>query len=144
MRKILGKKIILLGILAGLFLMTACGTSVQEAVQQEKGGFIKIAPGAYDSADQAIVISKQESQNKITFLNLEKKKNYTLQYDGVTKFTDKYGTAISVSQLEEGEMVDLLFLKDEKLLSSVVISKEIWTMNDVTKFELDLSAGRMK
>ena len=127
-----------------MFALAACGQpEVQETVQ-EQGGFIKIAPGAYDSADTAIVIAKQEKQNKITFLNLTKKRNYTLNYDGTTKFMDKYGTQISISQLQEGEMVDVQFLKDEKLLSSLTVSSEIWTLNDISRFELDLNAGRMK
>lgn len=127
-----------------MFALTACNTRKEQKPVQEQGGFVKIAPGAYDSADTAIVIAKQEKQNKITFLNLEKKRNYTLNYDGITKFMDKYGSQISVSQLQEGEMVDIQFLKDEKLLSSLTISSAIWTLNDISKFELDLSAGRMK
>lgn len=128
-----------------MFAIAACDTKQeQKLLAEEQGGFIKIAPGAYDSADTAIVIAKQEKQNKITFLNLEKKRNYTLNYDGTTKFMDKYGSQISVSQLQEGEMVDVQFLKDEKLLSSLTVSSAIWTLNDISKFELDLSAGRMK
>lgn len=128
------------------FVLTGCGKKEQEVISQpqSQGGFVKIAPGAYDSADTAIVLTKQEKQKKITFLNLKKKKNYTLNYDGTTRFMDKYGTQISVSQLQEGEMVDLQFLKDDKLLSSLTVSDHIWTLNDISKFELDLSAGRMK
>ena len=126
-------------------MLTACMSSKVEKVDsQPQTGFVKIAPGAYDSADTAIVIAKNEKQKKITFLNLEKKKNYTLNYDGITKFMDKYGTQISVSQLQEGEMVDLQFLKDEKLLSNLTVSSSVWTLNDVSKFELDFAAGRMK
>lgn len=126
-------------------VLTACADpKVEETGGQPQSGFVKIAPGAYDSADTAIVIAKQETQKKITFLNLEKKKNYTLNYDGITNFVDKYGTQISVGQLQEGEMVDIQFLKDEKLLSNLTVSSAIWTLNDVSKFELDLASGRMK
>lgn len=129
-----------------ILLMAGCGKNTQNAEQQSQAQspVIKLAPGAYDSADTAIVVAKQENQNKITFLNLKKKKNYTLNYDGITCFMDKYGSQISVSQLQEGEMVDIQFLKGEKLLTSLTISDKIWTLNDITKFELDLSAGRMK
>lgn len=128
------------------FMLYGCDQKVQETNQQSQsqGGFVKIAPGAYDSADTAIVLSKQEKQKKITFFNLEKKRNYTLNYDGITGFTDKYGTQISVSQLQEGEMVDVQFLKDEKLLVSLAVSDDIWTLNDVSRYTLDLSAGRME
>lgn len=129
-----------------ILLMAGCGKNTQNAEQQSQAQspVIKLAPGAYDSADTAIVVAKQENQNKIKFLNLKKKKNYTLNYDGITCFMDKYGSQISVSQLQEGEMVDIQFLKGEKLLTSLTISDKIWTLNDITKFELDLSAGRMK
>ncbi len=127
-----------------LFALTACSQPETQETVQEQGGFVKIAPGAYDSADTAIVIAKKEKQKKITFLNLEKKRNYTLNYDGTTKFMDKYGTQISVGQLQEGEMVDIQFLKDEKLLSNLTVSSAVWTLNDISKFELDLAAGRMR
>ena len=140
----LHKYIYLVGILVVMFLLGACNQPIETVKEEPQGGFIKIAPGAYDSADTAVVIAKQEKLNKITFLNLKKKKNYTLNYDGTTKFMDKYGSAIAISQLEEGEIVDLQFLKDEKLLSCVTVSSEIWTYDQVSKFELDMSAGRMK
>lgn len=140
----LHKFTILVSIFLCMCVLTGCGGKVQETPPQPQGGFIKIAPGAYDSADTAIVVAKHEKFKKITFLNLKKKKNYTLDYDGTTKFTDKYGTQISPSQLQEGEMVDIQFLKDEKLLSSLTVSSKIWTLDDISKFELDLSAGRMK
>ena len=134
----------IIGLVLGMLVMTACSQPTVSQPVQEQGGFVKIAPGAYDSADTAIVVEKQEAQKKITFLNLKKKKNYTLNYDGITKFTDKYGSQISVGQLEEGEVVDVQFLKEEKLISSLAVSSSIWTLNDVSKFELDLNAGKIK
>lgn len=140
----LHKKIcMILGLLI-LAVLPGCNEpKIQETVktQEEK---VKIVPGAYDSEDTAIVIAKQEKQKKITFFNLAKKKNYTLNYDGTTKFMDKYGSAIVVEQLEEGEVAELQFLKGEKLLTSLTASPDIWTMSGISKYELDLSAGRIK
>lgn len=141
----LHKAVIIISLILAMSVITGCSKEApSQPEQQTQGGFVKIAPGAYDSADTAIVISKQEKQKKITFLNLKKKKNYTLNYDGITKFADKYGSQISVGQLKEGEVVDVQFLKDEKLLTSVTVSSNVWTMNDVSKFELDLDAGIIK
>ena len=54
-------------------MLAACvSPKVEETDSQPQTGFVKIAPGAYDSADTAIVIAKQEKQKKITFLNLKK------------------------------------------------------------------------
>lgn len=141
----LHKAVIIISLILAMSVITGCSKEApSQPEQQTQGGFVKIAPGAYDSADTAIVISKQEKQKKITFLNLKKKKNYTLNYDGITKFADKYGSQISVGQLKEGEVVDVQFLKDEKLLTSVMVSSNVWTMNDVSKFELDLDTGIIK
>ena len=134
---------ILISIILGLTVITAC-SQPEVSQPEQQGGFVKIAPGAYDSADTAIVTDKLEKQKKITFLNLKKQKNYTLSYDGITQFTDKYGSQISVGQLKEGEVVDIQFLKEDKLLTSLSISSDIWTLNDVSKFELDLKNGTMK
>ncbi len=140
----LHKCISLIGILVVMLVLGACSQPSEAVKEEPQGGFIKVAPGAYDSADTAVVIAKQEKLNKITFLNLKKKRNYTLTYDGTTKFMDKYGSAIAVSQLKEGEIVEVQFLKDEKLLSNLTVSSDIWTYDQVSKFELDMSAGRMK
>lgn len=135
---------ILLSVMIGMFALMGCVPSSTTQPVPEQGGFKKIAPGAYDSADTAIVMAKDEKLKRITFYNLKKQKNYTLNYDGVTKFMDKYGSQISVSQLQEGEVVDVQFLKSDKLLTSLAASSAIWTMDNVSKFELDLEAGRMK
>lgn len=141
----LHKAVIIISLLLAMTVIAGCGQEETfKPEQEQQGGFVKIAPGAYDSGDTAIVISKQEKQKKITFLNLKKKKNYTLNYDGITQFTDKYGSQITVGQLKEGEVVDVQFLKDEKLLSSLTVSSDVWTLNDVSKFELDLDNGIMK
>ena len=45
------------------FSLSACTQQfTQETGNIQQGGFIKLAPGAYDSADTAVVISKQEKQ----------------------------------------------------------------------------------
>lgn len=135
---------IIIGLILGLCGITACSkpASSQPVVQQ--GGFVKIAPGAYDSIDTAVVIAKKEEEKTITFYNLRKQRNYTLNYDGITKFMDKYGSLISVGQLQEGEVVELQFLKDEKLLASLMVSPEIWSLDEISKYELNMESGIIK
>ena len=47
-------------ILVVMFLLGACSQPKEVAKEEPQGGFVKIAPGAYDSADTAVVIAKQE------------------------------------------------------------------------------------
>ena len=55
--------------------------------------------GDYDSADTAVVVKVNKGENQITFYNLTVDKNYTLTYDGITSFTDKFGEALSRDQI---------------------------------------------
>lgn len=124
------------------FCLAACGEPDQNTAEPKE--VVRVMPGAYDSIDTALVIKHNQSKKEITFFNLKKKKNYTLNYEGTTNFLDKYETPISAAQLVKGDMVDLRFLKDTKMLSYVKESSEIWEMTKVENFELDLNAGRMK
>ena len=67
--------------------------------------------GDYDSADMAVVVKVNKGENQITFYNLTVDKNYTLTYDGITSFTDKFGEALSRDQIKEGDIVDVTFMK---------------------------------
>ena len=95
-----------------------------------------LASGAYDSADTAVIVSVDQKSEKIVFWNLIRKRTYTLQYDGVTEFKDKYGTALSAAQLEEGTIADIHFLKEDKRLVSLQNSSDVWEYKDVSRFEV--------
>lgn len=136
-------KIQLLALLMPVVLLTACGTA-PAAVEEKTPPAVITAPGAYDSADTAIIVSVKEKQKKITFYNRIKQKNYTLQYDGATNFTDKYGSALSAGQLEEGKIVDITFLKGKKLLASLAVSGEGWEYSGVSQFEFSSDQGTLK
>ena len=81
-------------------------------------GFILMGPDSYDSEDTALLFAINQNDDSVTFLNLELGKKYTLSMDGTTKFFDKYGESISLDQLEEGDIVDVTFLKSKKHLNS--------------------------
>ena len=57
-------------ILVVMFLLGACSQPKEVAKEEPQGGFVKIAPGAYDSADTAVVIAKQEKQKKKALMQL--------------------------------------------------------------------------
>lgn len=94
-------------------------------------------PGEFDSEDISVVTRVSKVKGTITFYNYELSKYYTLSYDSITKFSDKYGNAISVDQLKEGIIADVKFLKSEKLLTNLTESSEAFFLSDVTGFSLD-------
>ena len=101
-------------------------------------GFILTGPGSFDSADTAVVVRINKDEEKITFLNLTINRNYTLQYDGTTVFSDKYGQSMSLEQIREGDIVYVTFLKSKKRLATLAISGDSWTTADISRYQFDV------
>ena len=101
-------------------------------------GFILTGPGSFDSADTAVVVRINKEEEKITFLNLTINRNYTLQYDGTTVFSDKYGQSMSLEQIREGDIVYVTFLKSKKRLATLAISSDSWTTADISRYQFDV------
>lgn len=104
---------------------------------EEEINYSILLPGTYDSKDTAVYLSANEEDKTLTFFNLEKERNYTLSYDGTTNFYDKYEEALALSQIKEGTIVDVTFLKNSKKLNTMQVSKEAWTNTGVSRFEFD-------
>ena len=100
-------------------------------------GFVVTNPDSYDSADTAVLVDINNVDNTVTLLNLDLGKRYTLSMDGTTRFADKYGKAISLSQLQEGDIVDVTFLKSQKHLTSMQLAQTAWQYEDVEHYEMN-------
>lgn len=130
--------------------LTACANPFQkyatgESSSGEKAdtGFIVTGPDSYDSADTAIFVSRDGEKGTATFLNLEVGKRYTLSIDGTTRFYDKYGESISFEQVEIGDIVDVTFLKSKKHLTTLQLSTEAWSYEDVERYEINTVRGEV-
>lgn len=132
----------------GLFCMLALcgcasqpGSPAQPPAQSQNGGsdtgFLLTGPGSYDSADTAIVTKIDTGEKTITFYNYEVSKKYTLHYDGATGYADKYGQAMSLAQIREGDIVDITFLKSKKRLDSLRLAADSWTNEFAEKYEFN-------
>lgn len=106
-------------------------------------GFVVTGPGSYDSADTAILMSKNEKDNTLTFFNLVVKKKYTLSLDGTTRLYDKYGESISLEQTEPGDVVDVTFLKSKKHLTTLQMSGKAWNYTNIERYEINTIRGEV-
>ena len=138
-------KVMCLMILFGILLM-GCQKEVEEELTtaEQTSGFVPAKAGTYDSADTAVVFAKDTVDKTITFFNLVKERYYTLAYDGTSKLSDKYGTSISMKQVQEGDIVDITFLKSKKQLNSLQMSADAWKIDDVSRFEIKERQKEMK
>ena len=93
----------------------------------------------YDSADTAVIVAVNIEANTISFLNLEKDRQYTLSYSGTTILLDRFQNPIVPSQLQIGDIVDVTFLKDKKSLYTLTISPSAWYYEDVSNYSIDES-----
>ena len=132
-------------LLLACFLLAGCSNSqtTAEVKKELDTGFIPARAGMYDSADTAVIKDINKSKKTITFLNLVKERSYTLTYDGTTGLYDKYGSAVSMEQMAEGDIVDITFLKSKKMLASVKKSDSSFTFSDVTKFDINEKTGEI-
>lgn len=141
-------------ILMGLFvvlLFAGCGSLNEKEngaqgtnVQEDGTGFVLAGPGSFDSADTAVVVELNETEKTITFLNLVVNKNYTLNYDGTTVFSDQYGQPLSISQIGEGDIVDVTFLKSKKRLATLALSASSWTLEKMSRYEINSGTHNVK
>lgn len=106
-------------------------------------GFVAMAPGVYDSADTAIVLSRDTEKMLIRFQNLETGKQYTLQYDGTTTAKDKYDQEIAISQVPDGSIVENRFFKSKKALSYIKISPEAFFFDGVKNYTFSPQENQM-
>ncbi len=120
------------------FVFAGCGSSeVEQTTKELETGFIPARAGMYDSADTAVIKQIRKKEKTITFYNLVREKSYTLTFDGTTKLFDKYGSAVSIEQIEEGDIVDITFLKEKKTLASLQKSDDSFVLEEVSNFSIN-------
>jgi len=119
-------------------ILVGCDSSQPEQTQKELDtGFIPARAGMYDSEDTALIKQINKKNHTITFYNLVRQKNYTLNFDGTTALYDKYGSALTIDQIKEGDIVNLRFLKEKKALALLQKAKESFILEDVTNFTIN-------
>lgn len=126
-------------LVAGGLSVSGSSSMAQEATyQKHDSGFVIAEPGSYDSADTAVIKEIDAEKNSITFLNIETGKYYTLSYDGTTVLQDKYGSSMAMSQMKDGDIVDLTFLRSKKKLTNMKLSESAWVFEKVEKYNFDV------
>lgn len=141
-------------VLAGaLGLLTACsmgpgsqaGQPAPPASQevQQGTGFVPVGPNSYDSADTAVLVKKDSKEGTVTLLNLDLSRTYTLTVEGTSNLYDKYGEAVSLEQIEIGDIVDVTFLRSKKKLNTMQISPSAWVYATASRYEIDLRRGEV-
>lgn len=99
-------------------------------------GFSVSTVGSYDSADTAVVVGVDPSNNAVTLMNMGADRQYTLYYDGTTYVEDKYGGPMTISQIQAGDVVDVYFLKGKRQIATIQLSPEAWLYDNIRNYDL--------
>ena len=123
-------------------LITGCtsqASNIGMAKDKEGGavdtGFTVAAVGSYDSADTAVVMSIDQQNNSVTFMNMSAGRQYTLYYDGTTYVKDRYEGPMTISQIRAGDVVDVNFLKGKRQIASIQLSPAAWVYENVENYD---------
>lgn len=120
--------------------LTGCtseASNVSEAKDKKMDtGFTAATAGNYDSADTAVVISTNQENSAVVFMNMETGRQYTLYYDGTTYVKDKHDGPMTISQIKPGDVVDVTFLKGKRRLASIKRSPQAWVYDGIENYDL--------
>ncbi len=133
------KYLSLIAMLLLCLCMVSCGQG-EEPVTEEPSEEQQVN---YIYEDTVILVTMDTGEKSITFQNVETGLRYTLNYDGVTHFNDKYGSAMSASQVRCGMIAQISFNKDEKKLLTLDISPDYFVYSDITFQEFIKQDSRM-
>ena len=95
-------------------------------------------------SDTCVVTSVAKSGQSITFQNLETGLRYTLTYNNLTYFSDRYGNSLTGNQVTSGQIVDITFYREDKLLKTLEVSPDYFAYTNVEGFKFYNSATRME
>lgn len=130
-------------VVAGLLSASdSIGFAHESAYERYDSGFVIAQPGSYDSIDTAVVKEIDMEKNRVTFMNVETGRYYTLDYDGTTVIQDKYGGGMSMAQVHNGDIMDVTFLRNKKKLTGMKLSESAWVLDKVEKYSFDILGKR--
>ena len=96
------------------------------------------------AGDLYIIEELDMAGETITFYCISNSKQYKFSYNMTTKFLDKYGNSSSVTNFENGTVVEIGDkLPNSGALSEVQMSDEVWTYEDVSSYTIDLEKNML-
>lgn len=90
------------------------------------------------TAEDTIILMKKDGEAK-TFQvrRLSTGEEYEIRYEGTIPILNKYGSPISVAELNCGEIMDITYSKHSGSVSRMQISSGNWSLTGMSEFEID-------
>ena len=129
-------------LLLGVFTVTGCSAEVSAISHAKEKKLPDLSVennslvGAYDSADMAVVEQLDTEGKQITLMTVQTGQTYNLFYSGTSYILDKYGSSMTAGQLQQGQIVNVTFLKSNRQIHQLQVAENAWKYDEITKYDL--------
>ena len=148
MRKNLSKKNLMKCAAVGMcIILTGCGTiglAQEAAFESAYENKPEEETDIFLSESRGVLEEVNAQDETITVYRMDEKDEITLIYDNATAVQDKYGSSLTMSQLNPGEIVDLCYNSELGKAGSVNVSSDIWCYDNVEKHEINEGRGTLQ
>lgn len=95
----------------------------------------------YLSGATVIVESVKEEEQVIDLYMADRNESRSFTYTGATTIQDKYGSAMSMAQLNPGDIADIKYNSELERIGSIVLSPDAWNYDGISRYDLDIGNG---
>lgn len=95
----------------------------------------------YLSGAAVIVESVKEEEQVIDLYMVDRNESRSFTYTGATTIQDKYGSAMSMAQLNPGDIADIKYNSELERIGSIVLSPDAWNYDGISRYDLDIGNG---
>lgn len=95
----------------------------------------------YLSGATVIVESVKEEEQVIDLYMADRNESRSFTYTGATTIQDKYGSAMSMAQLNPGDIADIKYNSELERIGSIVLSPDAWNYDGISRYNLDIGNG---
>lgn len=96
-----------------------------------------------ETTDFAIFMSVDTEAKTVDLQSILTGKEVQLKYTGASDIQNKYGDIMAISQLKQGEIVDLAYTRSDKKIRSMKISESAWEYSGVKNLKIDVANSIM-
>lgn len=137
---------IIKSVLCGLCLiLTGCSAAsmAQESTFESayENGTEEEIVDIYTSAASVIIKSVDEENQMINMFFVDRNESRDLSYNGATMVQDKYGSSMTMGQLNPGDIADITYNSELERVGSITLSPDSWSYEGVVKYNLGAGNG---
>lgn len=95
----------------------------------------------YLSGATVIIESVKEEEQAIDVYVTDRNESRSFTYTGATTIQDKYGSGMSMAQLNPGDIADIKYNSELERIGSITLSPDAWNHEGITRYNLDIGNG---